>query len=68
MGRGRQLSEALIGAAISDGYITMQLDTGNRLTEAITMYESMGFDHIKPYQEYPQRLMPYLVFMEKPLC
>lgn len=66
-GLGRKLSDALISAAISDGYITMQLDTGNRLTEAISMYETMGFEHIPPYHEYPKRLMPYLVFMEKPL-
>jgi hypothetical protein len=45
----------------------MQLDTGNRLEEAISMYASMGFSHIPPYQEYPERLMPYLVFMEKPI-
>ena len=56
-----------MSAATADGYSTMQLDTGNRLTEAISMYESMGFKHIKPYQEYPARLMPYLDFMEKPL-
>jgi GNAT superfamily N-acetyltransferase len=66
-GLGRKLSYALIRAATSDGYITMQLDTGNRLTEAISMYQSMGFDHIAPYHEYPKRLMPYLVFMEKSL-
>lgn len=67
LGLGRKLSDALIGAAIADGYSTMQLDTGNRLTEAIAMYESMGFRLIEPYQTYPERLMPYLVFMEKPL-
>jgi GNAT superfamily N-acetyltransferase len=66
-GLGRKLSDALIGAAIADGYATMQLDTGNRLTEAISMYGAMGFKHIQPYQEYPARLMPYLVFMEKRL-
>lgn len=66
-GIGRKLSDALISAAVSDGYITMQLDTGNRLTEAISMYQSMGFEHIPPYHEYPERLMPYLVFMEKPI-
>lgn len=57
-GLGRKLSDALICAAINDGYSTMQLDTGNRLTEAISMYKSMGFKHIEPYQEYPARLMP----------
>jgi GNAT superfamily N-acetyltransferase len=64
-GLGRKLSDALIGAAIADGYATMKLDTGNRLTEAISMYESMGFVHIEPYHEYPEQLMPYLVFMER---
>ena len=54
-----------MSAAIADGCSKMQLDAGNRLTEAISMYESIGFKHIKPYQEYPERLMPYLVFMEK---
>lgn len=53
--------------AISGGYTTMQLDTGDRLTEAISMYKSMGFENILPYHEYPERLMPYLVFMEKSL-
>ena len=67
LGLGRKLSDALIGAAIADGYSTIQLDTGNRLTEAIAMYESMGFKAIEPYQTYPERLVPYLVFMEKPL-
>lgn len=66
-GLGRKLSAALIDAAQFDGYITMQLDTGNRLTEAVSMYESMGFNHIAPYHEYPERLMPHLVFMEKAL-
>jgi GNAT superfamily N-acetyltransferase len=66
-GLGRKLSAALIRAAIADGYGTMRLDTGNRLTEAISLYESMGFRHVGPYQHYPARLMPYLVFMDKPL-
>lgn len=66
-GLGRKLSDALLSAAKSDEYIIMQSDTGNRLTEAISMYESMGFNHIALYQEYPERLMPYLVFMERAL-
>lgn len=66
-GLGRNLSSALIAAAIADGYTTMKLDTGNRLIEAIAMYESMGFEHIQPYHDYPDRLMPYLVFMSRSL-
>ena len=45
----------------------MRLDTANRLVEAIAMYEAIGFRRRSPYQNYPDRLMPYLVFMEMPL-
>lgn len=67
LGVGRKLSNALISLAQHDGHGLMQLDTGDRLVEAISMYESMGFTHIAPYQTYPERLMPHLVFMEKRL-
>ncbi len=66
-GLGRKLTTALIEAARAEGFAMMQLDTGNLLTEAIAMYESLGFRHIAPYNSYPDKLMPYLVFMEKPL-
>jgi GNAT superfamily N-acetyltransferase len=66
-GIGRKLSNALIALARREGYGLMQLDTGDRLVEAISMYGSMGFNHIEPYQDYPATLMPYLVFMERPL-
>ena len=67
LGLGRSLSEALIASARQDGFGLMRLDTGDRLTEAIGMYRSMGFEPVAHYQEYPERLMPYLVFMERPL-
>ncbi len=67
LGVGRKLSNALIASARQDGYGLMQLDTGDRLVEAISMYETMGFNPIPPYQQYPAPLMPHLVFMEKPL-
>ncbi|MEO7787540.1 MAG: GNAT family N-acetyltransferase [Sphingomicrobium sp.] len=66
-GLGRRLSEALIDAATADGFATIQLDTGDRLIEAIALYRSMGFDTIEPYLTYPDRLLPHLVFMEKRL-
>lgn len=66
-GLGRQLANALIDAARAEGFTLMQLDTGNLLKEAIAMYESLGFRHIAPYNSYPEKLMPYLVFMEKDL-
>jgi GNAT superfamily N-acetyltransferase len=66
-GLGRRLCEALISSARDDGYELMKLDTGNRLTEAISMYQSMGFMACAPYQQYPSHLMPYIVFMELPI-
>jgi GNAT superfamily N-acetyltransferase len=66
-GVGRALSEALLASARADGFTLMQLDTGNLLTEAIAMYEKMGFNHCAPYRTYPDKLMPYLVFMERAL-
>ncbi len=67
LGLGRRLSEGLIASARTDGYTLMQLDTADRLTEAVAMYQSMGFAHIPPYQTYPDRLMPHLIFMEMAL-
>lgn len=45
----------------------MQLNTGNLLTEAIAMYERLGFRHISPYNSHPEKLMPYLICMERAL-
>ena len=45
----------------------MRLDTGNLLREAIAMYASFGFAFSAPHHEYPEELMPYLVFMERAL-
>jgi ribosomal protein S18 acetylase RimI-like enzyme len=66
-GIGRRLAEALIDAARTDGFELMRLDTGNLLTEAITLYRKLGFQDCAPHLEYPEKLLPYLVFMELPL-
>ena len=66
-GIGRKLCEALIAAARSESYEYMRLDTGNLLTEAIALYHSLGFSLCAPHTQYPDSLMPYLVFMEMPL-
>lgn len=63
-GMGRRLAEALIDAARGDGFELMRLDTGNLLKEAITMYRKLGFKECAPHLEYPEKLLPYLVFME----
>ena len=66
-GLGRRLTTALIEAARAEGFARIQLDTGNLLNEAIAMYESLGFRHVAPYNVYPEKLMPYLVWMERDL-
>jgi len=67
-GYGRRLCQALIAAAKDEGYKLMRLDTANLLSEAIALYESLGFRRCAPYIDYPDRLMPYLMFMEMPLA
>lgn len=66
-GIGRRLCAALIESARSEGYAVMRLDTGDRLSEAIALYESFGFRRTTPYLAYPTDLLPFLVFMERPL-
>jgi GNAT superfamily N-acetyltransferase len=66
-GVGRSLCTTLIDHATHTGYEVMYLDTARHLVEAIAMYESLGFHRCPAYQSYPAVLMPYLVFMKRPL-
>lgn len=66
-GTGRKLCEFLVATAAADGYRLLRLDTGYLNSEAMLMYESMGFTFCAPHQEYPPELLPQLRFMEKPL-
>jgi GNAT superfamily N-acetyltransferase len=67
LGIGRRLCAALIESARGEGFRLMRLDTGRRMNEAISLYESLGFAECEPYCDYPDNLMPYIVFMELPL-
>ena len=67
-GTGRKLCLAIIAEARTDGFDMMRLDTANLFTEAIALYESIGFHRCAPYNEYPEKLMRYIVFMERPLA
>ena len=66
-GTGRRLCETLIEAATADGYDVMRLDTGEKNSEALVMYESLGFQPCPAYHEYPPQLMAHLLFLEKRL-
>ena len=67
-GIGRRLCNALLASAREDGYTLMRLDTGRMLTEAMAMYESLGFVRCAPFHIYPEPLMREMVFMELPLA
>ena len=52
-GVGRQLAEAVVCAAREIGYAKMCLDTLPPMTEAITLYRSLGFREAVPYYHNP---------------
>lgn len=66
-GTGRKLCEAIFASAKADGFKTMRLDTADQMSEAVALYEAIGFKRCAPYNEYPERLMPHMVFMEMAL-
>jgi GNAT superfamily N-acetyltransferase len=66
-GTGRLLCETLLQAAASEGYDVMRLDTGEKNSEALVMYESLGFRPCPAYHDYPPQLMAHLLFLEKHL-
>jgi len=63
-GTGRLLCHALMATATADGYRLMRLDTGYLNSEALAMYESIGFRVCQPYHQYPQELAAHLRFMD----
>ena len=57
---GRRLAEEIIVIARQLGYTLMRLDTLERLTEAIHLYEALGFRRTAPYYENPLSGVVYL--------
>ncbi|MFN4226390.1 MAG: GNAT family N-acetyltransferase [Hyphomonas sp.] len=66
-GLGRRLCQALLDTAARDGYTTMRLDTTRDMVEAISLYRSFGFVDCAPFVEYPERMRPMVLFMQRPV-
>ncbi|MEX1252493.1 MAG: GNAT family N-acetyltransferase [Hyphomonas sp.] len=66
-GLGRKLCEALMKSGARDGYRRMRLDTTRDMVEAIGLYRSMGFTDCAPFVDYPERMRPMMLFMERDL-
>jgi putative acetyltransferase len=63
-GLGRKLAEAALAEAGAAGYRTVRLDTLATMKEAQSLYLSMGFTDIPPYNDHP---IEGTRFMEKGL-
>lgn len=66
-GAGRRLCQAAMARARADGYARMVLDTTTRLTEAIALYEKLGFAPIAPFYDPPEDFAENLLFYGRDL-
>jgi ribosomal protein S18 acetylase RimI-like enzyme len=60
-GLGRRLAREIISTAQALGYSLMRLDTLDKLSEAMRLYESLGFRRTGPYYANP---LPGVVYWE----
>ena len=63
-GIGRQLVARVLEEARKIGYARMRLDTLGHMKEAMTLYQSAGFQVIPAYYHNP---LPDVVYFEKQL-
>ncbi|WP_084605049.1 GNAT family N-acetyltransferase [Cognatishimia maritima] len=63
-GVGRRLATGIMKIASALGYATMRLNTGPLQTEAVNLYQKLGFKAVEPYNDLPPALKERLVFME----
>ena len=65
MGYGKKLALKVLEAAMNLGYGRVRLDTTPTMTEAIRLYERLGFHRVEAYRENP---VEGAVFMEVDLA
>lgn len=63
-GLGRVLAERIIEEAVRLGYRLMRLDTLETLTEAMGLYQALGFRQTDAYYHNP---LQHVIYWEKPL-
>ena len=66
-GAGSALMQTAMERARRDGYTRMVLDTIAPLTEAIALYNQLGFQPCAPFYEPEPDFVPYLRFFDHPL-
>jgi putative acetyltransferase len=66
-GIGRRMATSLLDLARARGYRLMRLETSTYLHEAQALYRSLGFRVVPAYEEIPEPLRPFCIFMERPL-
>jgi GNAT superfamily N-acetyltransferase len=67
LGVGRALADRIVADGKAAGYRRMRLDTSNRQSEAMRLYERSGFHRIAPYYPLSDDLKAWLVFFEREL-